>query len=263
MLFRETENGLVLFTQPAHAWLSAQLAMHWGNDTFARPEPWAEVMLAIAIHDQGWLEWETAPEVLPDTGRPRDFMHMELAEHLAIWRRSITWARAQSLYGALLISRHATSLTQSGLNLLDEAEEAKSLRRAFIAEQECLQAELRRTLASDPVRRPWVEPSREEMNLRLLQVCDLLSLAICGAWAFPREIARVPYQGPGSTITLKVCQTAPNRFALTPYPFDAPQFAVHAEARLLSASTFPDTDTFRGAIERAPVQLWEFSIEEG
>ena len=258
MLCREIEGGLALVSQPAHAWLAAQLAMRWGNAHFDRPEPWAQVILAVATHDQGWLEWEGAPELIPETGRPRDFMHMAVEEHLAIWRRSIAWARLQSRYAALLVSRHATELTRAILDS-EEDKRARSLRETFIAEQEAFQAELRRELEADPTQAEWVTPEREEGNLRLLQACDLLSLAFCNGWPFPRQVM-APHRDGAPPVSLRVQQVSPQRFTFSPYPFDVPAFTVHVEARVLPRATFPDERAFREALAQASPCLWTFTI---
>ena len=51
MLHREDERGLIIIGQPAHAWVSGQLARAWGNDGFGRFAPWEEVCLAAEQHD--------------------------------------------------------------------------------------------------------------------------------------------------------------------------------------------------------------------
>ena len=40
MLHREDPAGLVVIAQPAHAWVSGQLARAWGNARFGAVAPW-------------------------------------------------------------------------------------------------------------------------------------------------------------------------------------------------------------------------------
>ena len=55
MLHRKLGNGVVIITQPAHAWVSGQLAQQWGNPDF---EPATEeVRFATEQHDVGFLDW--------------------------------------------------------------------------------------------------------------------------------------------------------------------------------------------------------------
>ncbi len=63
MLHREDETRLILIGQPAHSWVSGQLARAWGNERFGRFEPWEEVCLAAEQHDIGMAAWDAAPEL--------------------------------------------------------------------------------------------------------------------------------------------------------------------------------------------------------
>jgi hypothetical protein len=55
MITRPEGNGLLLISQPAHAWLAGKLAAAWGNGDFVRPWPFEAVILATRLHDIGWL----------------------------------------------------------------------------------------------------------------------------------------------------------------------------------------------------------------
>ena len=72
MLLRPDGDDTIVIGQPAHAWLSGQLARAWDP----RPEPWEEVCLAAEQHDIGMAEWELAPRLNPGTGLPRSFMEL-------------------------------------------------------------------------------------------------------------------------------------------------------------------------------------------
>ncbi|NOZ27598.1 MAG: DUF3891 family protein [Chloroflexi bacterium] len=263
MLIRETETGLTVITQPGHAWVAAQLAAHWGNETFARPEPWPDVILAIAIHDNGWTTWETLPERMPDTGRPRDFMHMPVFEHLHIWQQSIIQAKVQSRYAALLVSLHAITLAEWALAALEEDEEDRFLRRNFVDTQRNFQEQLREELARDPAWAAWVKPDRLETNLRLLKVCDELSLTICDGWKLPRRIENAPHTGLGDFTSLEVKRAADGDFVIQPYPFDTSPLILHVEERHLPSKTFPDDEALQDALMMAPTQTWTFTISQG
>ena len=54
MLLREDGDAVVCIGQPAHAWLSGQLARAWALDPV---EPWEEVCLAAEQHDLGMAGW--------------------------------------------------------------------------------------------------------------------------------------------------------------------------------------------------------------
>jgi len=61
MLHREDPDGLIVITQPMHAWIAAQLARNWGNEAFGTFAPWEEVCLGAEQHDVGMTAWERAP----------------------------------------------------------------------------------------------------------------------------------------------------------------------------------------------------------
>jgi NDP-sugar pyrophosphorylase family protein len=142
MLLREDGDAVVCIGQPAHAWLSGQLARAWALDPV---EPWEEVCLAAEQHDLGMTDWDTAPELNPETGRPYSFMEMPLDTHLRLWSAAPHRMLAQSRYAALLVSMHGTALYEMrDLDRLDESEAA--LVRGYLAQQRSVQERLRATL---------------------------------------------------------------------------------------------------------------------
>ena len=50
----------VCIGQPAHAWISGQLARNWARDPV---EPWEEVCLAAEQHDVGMAGWDRPPAI--------------------------------------------------------------------------------------------------------------------------------------------------------------------------------------------------------
>src|SRR3954453_17072350 len=170
MLHREDETGVVLIGQPAHAWVSAQLARAWGNDRFGGFEPWEEVCLAAEQHDIGMAAWDAAPELNPGTGRPYSFMEMPLETHLGLWTAAPERMLPQSRYAAVLVSMHGTALYEARDLSRLSAEQAAAVKR-YVEGQRALQARLSPGLGG--VRR----------NQRLIWIWDFLSLGICLRWA--------------------------------------------------------------------------------
>jgi hypothetical protein len=56
VLLVDHPQGKVAVAQPAHAWISGQLARAWGNERFGAVEPLSEVCLAAEQHDVGMAE---------------------------------------------------------------------------------------------------------------------------------------------------------------------------------------------------------------
>src|SRR3954471_23069342 len=110
VLLRRDGDDVIAIGQPAHAWVSGQLARAWGNARFGAVEPWEEVCLAAEQHDVGMAAWEQRPTLNLQTGLPRSFMELELDEHLRIWWSAAPIVAQQSRYAALLVSMHGSSL---------------------------------------------------------------------------------------------------------------------------------------------------------
>jgi len=67
------EKRLLLILQVDHSRVTGWFAAHWGNDTFARPSPYAAMVLAAQEHDTGWWDWEIKPQVNSE-GLPPDYI---------------------------------------------------------------------------------------------------------------------------------------------------------------------------------------------
>ena len=109
MLLREDGDAVVVIGQPAHAWLSGQLARAWGNERLGQVTPREEVCLGAEQHDIGMAAWDLAPTLNPETGRPHSFMELPIATHLELWTNAPSRLLAQSRYAALLISMHGVA----------------------------------------------------------------------------------------------------------------------------------------------------------
>ena len=231
MLLRADGDDAIAIGQPAHAWLSGQLARAWGNERFGAVEPWEEVCLAAEQHDAGMAAWERRPTLNPETGRPRSFMELTLDEHLEIWWSAAPLVAAQSRYAALLVSMHGTALYERrDLNRLS-ADEVERVRE-FLAGQRELQERLR-TPGDRHV----------ERNQRLVWTWDSLSLGLLLGWA-PFSLTNVPTADDDTEIEV-------GAGTLEPWPFKAPHLSLRCEGRRLSGR-FDDEQAMREALDRAP-----------
>src|SRR5947209_14898020 len=149
MLLRELDDdAVVAIGQPAHAWVSGQLARAWGNDRFGEVVPREDVCLGTEQHDVGMALWDREPTLNRETGRPHTFMEMPLDVHLALWGAAPQRIVMQSRYAALLVSMHGTALYERrDLNRLEPARAAAI--RAYLREQHDLQERLLTQLRSD------------------------------------------------------------------------------------------------------------------
>jgi hypothetical protein len=261
MIRRDYEGGLLLIPQTAHAWVSEQLALRWGNDQFARPEPWEELMLVAAQHDSGWAEWELAPRIQPD-GRPVEFREMDLEEHFAIWQRSVERMEPTSLYGALLISMHATQLYERRLQDEERGDtpEMQQRIRGFSDEQRAFQEQVHGALAQHPRYSPALEDEPLANAFRLLQIWDLLSLLLLMGPLPNVTVEDVPVT-PGVRTTIQLAPRDGQTLTLEPYPFGEAPFTVRADGRWMAQQTFGHNSLFRRALAEAQLVGLELVVD--
>ncbi|HET8759365.1 MAG TPA: DUF3891 family protein, partial [Solirubrobacteraceae bacterium] len=185
MLLRRDGDGVIAIGQPAHAWISGQLARAWGNPRFGAVEPYEDVCLAAEQHDIGMAAWEVSPTLNERTGLPRSFMELSLDEHLEIWWSAAPLVMPQSPYAAVLVSMHGSALYERrDLTRLPAADADRV--QAFLAGQRELQDRLVGALGADP--------ELVGRNQRLIWTWDSLSLALLLDWP-PFELKGVPAAG--------------------------------------------------------------------
>jgi hypothetical protein len=251
MVLREDGEAVVAIGQPAHAWISGQLARAWGNERFPAPEPREEVCLAAEQHDLGMAAWDSEPRVNPETGRPQSFMEMPTDVHLELWTRAPRLALVQSRYAALLVSLHGTLLYEYR-DFSRMPEETRRAVEAYRADQRDLQDELVRSLRGDPRYAPHVEPEALEHNRRLVAAWDAISLMIC--------MRRLPYaiERP-APIELTACDSGGARVSLDPWPFGGDRLLLRCEGRRLEGRFQSDIE-LRDALAAAPWLTLEFEL---
>jgi hypothetical protein len=183
VLFRPLPDGRALaISQPAHAWISGQLARAWGGAVAGVDRLPELFILAAEQHDIGWLPWEAAPTRDPATGRPYDFVALPRDQHTALWSAGVATAAAS--YGphvALLVSLHGLAIYALTPDEKRAPEDLAAVQR-FRAEQEAMQARLRPQVAASDAQ---IADQRA-----ILLALDLMSLVICGAMG--REPRRTP-----------------------------------------------------------------------
>lgn len=258
MITRVLPNGqLLCINQTTHALMAAEFCRHWGNGDFAKPSPYDLVMNAIAQHDNGWYEWELAPEI-DANGAPLAFIPgPTYAEKLPIWQRGIDRAAAQHPYMGLMASRHATLLYMGDLQRL-QGDELRAT-EAFIAKQEEWTNEVRQWLAGDAeLYRATSEPVLMS-HTRLLQFGDSSSLQVVMPWSNERLFAHCPvdFAGTCTSITLR---WQGQEITFDPWPFGVDHFTVSIHSRLLDQSIFPSHAAYQAALAAAPLHTLAWRV---
>lgn len=261
MLHRDYDNGYLLISQPAHAWVSGQLASAWGNEAFGDIHPRLEVVLAAQQHDIGWLTWEANPTLNPVTGRPRTFLELPTLEHVSVWEPAGPLALVYGPYVALLVSMHGTGLYQRHDFARDSEEEAIVARR-FIANGAAFEERMLQHLVQSERYAQYSDPDTLSRNRRLVAVWDALSLMVCGGVQSERRLDNVPAAGEALSISMVPDSAHPNVLTVEPWPFTSHAVRLTCPARLLHG-TFTDQTEMRQAIEQSSWHSIEIDLIAG
>jgi hypothetical protein len=174
MIVRDTPgDAQTLIGQTEHSRLVGQFAAHWGNERFARAEPYEAVARAAAFHDFGWLRYETAPGFNEATKRTPDFRSIPAdSTRLTEYAWCVDWLLGDDAYAGHLVSMHRTGLWRGRYGAM--AHPSMAIRpqpaevEAFVAD-----AEARR---ERELRENGWDGEQMRRNYHLLQVWDLLGL---------------------------------------------------------------------------------------
>jgi len=251
---------LVVVTQPAHAWLSGQLARLWGNERFGSFEPHEDVCLAAEQHDCGWHEWELAPTLDVRTGLPHHFDEMPLREHLRVWPTGVQMIGGMSRYAGLLLCLHGLWLRERNPEPKDPVEQQAV--RGFVECQQLARDTLIEELRRDESYSPHCSEGIIARNRALIATWDWLSLGLCmhssGEWL----ATDAPDAGGRCTLRLTAEGDSGFGWRVTPWPFREDLVEVACEGRHL-AGTFRDERAMRTALAAAPKLRLVFRLEPG
>lgn len=247
MIHRSHHTGTILISQPAHAWLSGQLARAWGNQQFRPAEPFDDVVLATELHDIGFLDWELEPTLNKHTGLPHSFLDLPPVTHFDIWSRGIKRMMPYGRYGTLLCSLHYSGLLQR--HPKTEPREAE-MAQGFLDTQTSLQHLLLKSLQRDSHYATFSTESVVARNSRLLAIWDWMSLLLCGGFNQRQLIEEVPAREATVQLTLQPMDPDALRVQVTPWPFQSDRLLLTVEGRCISG-TFTDQDVMRVALRAA------------
>jgi hypothetical protein len=208
VIVRDAGDDWQIVLQTDHADLSGQFARRWADRTHANDS----LVIATQRHDDGWAVWERAPMVDRETGKPLNFLDVQVLAHLAFYRACIASVSEEDAYAGLLVSMHGAGIYRQrygrdpGLSLTHADEVAERV-EAFVAEQEEGYA-ARMEAASVSEEERW-------QAYELLQIYDRLSLYFCMRDMDAGEVAE--FQGH------RLEPVAPWHVRMDPFPFrDSP-----------------------------------------
>jgi hypothetical protein len=259
------DDRLLCIHQTTHAFLAHEFCRHWGNDTFARPEPYAAVMLGIAQHDNGWYEWEKCPR-LDEEGHPIDFLHGPTAtEKRTLWVLGVDRTYEQHPYAGLLVALHASMLYED--NLATTPDDERDETHEFLCELRALPERVGHFWQDDPIYGPALCEERLLANTHLLKFGDNASLQVCVPWGAEGMLHACPVDGQGKYADIKMSVRGPAAgesdgiIHFDPWPFGISEFGVSVHGRLLEQNSFTDEDAYHGALRSAPLLRLSWRVE--
>lgn len=254
MIRREQKEGWFLINQHDHAALSGQTMNYWGNEAFEPPDPQDEVLFAITEHDNGWREWDSSPKINSQTRYPMNFMEMDFPDQKAIWSRSFRRFSEDHPYASALIALHFRIFNQKIIDKYEGNSEARRLNfemNKFIANS--LNLELSNS-GLPPL------PKKAKINLRLVQVGDIISLALCHGWP-SIDIDAAPLNYEGTALKLKLTSSDGKNYIINPYPFSQDKLRFQIIGRKLGQKQFNGDDELRQLLNESNFETLEVSIK--
>lgn len=253
MIRREAENGFLLITQDDHAALAAEIMEHWGNENFTEPEPRDEIIYAINVHDSGWREWDSMPKVDLATGHPANFMEMSTEDQSHIWERCYASALQDHPYAAGLIALHFARFNQ---RTLDKDPGDKNALRLKGELEKVVDDKLGIELTGYSL---YDVPREIKVNLKLLQIGDIISLTLCHGWK-SIEIDDAPIDYSGHSKDLKIESSDGFKFTIEPYPFRESELNFSILSTRLIGSSFKSDAEYRIALKESQQERLYFRI---
>jgi hypothetical protein len=261
MIVRLYQGRLLLVRQTDHQVVSGRLAEAWGNVPFARPEPFAPLVLAAAEHDNGWAEWEAAPRVNPATRQPYQFTEMAVEEHLTLYRRGVERVLARDPHAGLLVNLHLQGFFNHRFGTAPDIPD----RRLTPGQQEFVQRHL--TELQEQQRQVAEHIGLAEATLwaqyKLLQIYDRLSLYLCMPPLREATLGPVPVDGLGEEVTLALRPVGEGGVAVSPWPFHGERLGVEVEGRVVPDRAYEGDEAFRAACEAAEAVTLPYELRAG
>jgi hypothetical protein len=253
-------DSLVLVLQTDHSRIAGLLAAHWGNDKFARLNPYASMVLAAQEHDSGWWDWEIKP-TLNEQGYPSDYIgsikHLGQGVWLDLYRRAIERLAQRDLYAAYFVSMHGEGLLTRGMGLLPSMPDytGDTAVQKFIAQQKELRAGWLPTLQKNQTLAASTIETQLWTNFNLMEVFDQFAQFVCNRYPLNSQARK---NGPTNTLSGLTVPVAPDRpnetltidvqnetdAVVRPFPFDANPLRLSFEGRLVRNQPFSNQEEF-------------------
>ncbi|AJY76156.1 DUF3891 family protein [Paenibacillus beijingensis] len=113
MFITKHDGQLYIVNQYDHSVQAGEVARRWGNETFARPDHFESLCLAVQKHDIGWVESDEKVLFNEQTGQPVPFLSVNLLQHVDFYGKGYEQVKDEDLYAGLLVGMHWIGLYTS------------------------------------------------------------------------------------------------------------------------------------------------------
>jgi hypothetical protein len=242
MIVHPVGESAEIVMQVDHSLVAGALAELWRD-----LEPRESVITAAALHDCGWRSWEASPRLNAETGRPENFLQVDIDLHLEFYEAGIAEVTARDRYAGMLVAKHLAGIYRRRYGIqaalaLTRAPDAQAKIDEFVGRIEERFTELQRELG--------VSDEEFWRNYVVLQVFDRLSLWLCHgdpAGTGSMEIV-LPEDG-----VLTVSPTAEG-CSLGPYPFATEPVAISVPVRVVPLTGYANDADCAAQILAAPIE---------
>ena len=220
-----------------HAALAAQLAKNFGNDEFATPEPFDELLFLAAHHDHGWQSLDEDPPVNDKDGLPFNLVDTPIEHIILTSKASPDFNEKHSPFCGLISSMHTYGLYNGRYGLSD------AINMDWVPESSRADVDL--MLAGETERQSRLKKELENSSLndeeliftayKFLQFVDACALYFNMNAAGQRGNARfqnVP-KSPGEDVEIEVTEDLSGRYRFKPYPFRREKLELYFEGRYM------------------------------
>ncbi|ATC65614.1 hypothetical protein CMV30_17605 [Nibricoccus aquaticus] len=265
MIRKELPDGWLLVTHGEHARLAGLFAEAWGNAQFASPEPRADILFAVAAHDDGWAARDAAPfltkAAIPEAftkdlvGSYAAFEEIDLPAYLRVRGEATAAVAERNPFAAIVVSMHTVNLLTEQADLSTIRPDHRPLHADFVAAQRAFQLEMAARLNASQ--------GALDRAFRFLQTCDNLSLIACAGYEQPRTLRHSHTDRAGQLHSFSCTPESPGVFKITPSPFREKELTFPFKARRLKQHTFASIDDYRATLAATPYETIAITLLVG
>jgi len=225
LIARRIDGGWSLIRQVDHAAHAGRIARAWRMGPYGAPSVSDALLEATGMHDLGWAEIDSAPE-LDAEGHPLNFTGIDEERHTRFYSAAVRTIARSNPYAAYLVSLHASGLYSgryawAGLKPVDW-EEIGPRGRELLEGERRFRAELATTIAA-----PQLEFEGAWRDYMLLETFDYLSLLTC--FGFDSDGCGPVPAWPGRWGRMSVRRLGPWEVELDPFPFEGADLVVEVD----------------------------------